>query len=159
MTSFVHVDQPTEHPAIIRAERAAESIKQATRHVLSARGAASLLLAAIVSALLVVASQVIDSWSDGHLLAGWIALWTVGFAALALAAGPVRGAVNNLRASMRRFAATRRAAAQDEALWAVALTDARVMADISRAMSQDAGKDVLEIPAASASRYEWGRGL
>lgn len=135
MTSFVHVDQPTEHPAIIRAERAAESIKQATRHVLSARGAASLLLAAIVSALLVVASQVIDSWSDGHLLAGWIALWTVGFAALA------------------------RAAAQDEALWAVALTDARVMADISRAMSQDAGKDVLEIPAASASRYEWGRGL
>jgi len=159
MTSFVQVDFPTEHPGVIRAERAAESIKQMTHTVLSPRGAASLLLAAIVSALLVVANQVIDTWSEGHLMAGWIALWTVGFAALALAAGPVRSAVTNGRVKLRHFAAGRRAAAQDEALWAVALTDARVMADISRAMSQDAGKDVLQIPAASASRYEWGRGL
>jgi hypothetical protein len=142
MTSFVHVDQPTEHPAIIRAERAAESIKQVSREVMSPRGAASLLLAAIVSALLVVANQVIDTWSDGHLLAGWIALWTVGFAALALVAGPVRSAVTNARVKLRQFAAARRAAAQDEALWAVAMTDARVMADISRAMSQGGARDV-----------------
>ena len=142
MTSFVHVDQPTEHPAIIRAERAAESIKQVTREVLSPRGAASLLLAAIVSALLVVANQVIDTWSEGHLMVGWIALWTVGFAALALAAGPVRSAVTNARVKLRQFAAARRAADQDEALWAVALTDARVMADISRAMSQGGARDV-----------------
>jgi hypothetical protein len=142
MTSFVHVAQPTEHPGVARAERAADSIKQAANSVMSPRGAASLLLAAIVSALLVVANQVIDTWSEGHLMLAWIALWTIGFAALALAAGPVRSAVNRLRVTMGQWSATRRAAAQDEALWAVALTDARVMADISRAMSQDASRDV-----------------
>ena len=159
MTSFVHVEQPTEHPGVIRAERVAESIKQASHRMVSPRGAAALLLAAIVSALLVAANEVIDTWSEGHLMVGWIALWTIGFAALALAAGPVRNAVNQSRAKLRQFAAERRAAAQDEALWAVALTDARVMADISRAMAQDASKDVLQIPAAVAPRYEWGRGL
>lgn len=159
MTSFVHVALPTEHPGVGRAKRAADSIKQAASTMTSARGAASLLLAALVSALLVVANQVIDTWSEGHLMLAWIALWTIGFAALALAAGPVRSAVNRVRLSIRRWAAARRAAAQDEALWQVALTDARVMADISRAMSQDAARDVLERPTASASRYEWGRGL
>ena len=34
------------------------------------------------------------------------------------------------------------AQAQDEALWQVAVTDARVMADISRAMTSDAARDV-----------------
>lgn len=159
MTSFVHVAMPTEHPGVARAERAADSLQQAASAVTSARGAATLLLAAIVSALLVVANQVIDTWTEGHLLAAWIVLWTIGFAALALAAGPVRGAVNQLRATTGHWAAVRRAHAQDEALWQVALTDARVMADISRAMSQDAGRDVLGVPLASASRYEWGRGL
>ena len=142
MTSFVHVDHPTEHAGIVRAGRAADSIKHITHQALSPRGAASLLLAAIVSALLVVANQVIDTWSEGHLLMAWITLWTVGFAALALAARPARTAVHSVRATMRGWAAARRAMAQDEALWQVALTDARVMADISRAMSQDASRDV-----------------
>ena len=142
MTSFVHVDHPTDHPGIVRAGRAADSIKQITRDALSPRGAASLLLAAIVSALLVVANQVIDTWSEGHLLMAWIALWTVGFAALALAARPARAAVQSVRARMRAWGAARRAMVQDEALWQVALSDARVMADISRAMSQDASRDV-----------------
>ena len=142
MTSFVNVDHPTEHPGVLRAERAAESIKQVTHEMLSPRGAATLLLSAIVSALLVVANQVIDTWSEGHLLMGWIALWTVGFAAIALAARPARRTVDGIRARLRTWAATRRALAQDEALWQVALSDARVMADISRAMSQDASRDV-----------------
>ena len=159
MTSFAHLADPSEHPGIAQADRAVESVARVARHVMSPRGTASLLLAAIVSALLVVANQVIDTWSEGHLLMGWIALWTVGFAALALAAGPVRASVNRVRTSMRGWAVARHARAQDEALWQVALTDARVMADISRAMSQDAARDVLVLPPVSGSRYEWGRGL
>ncbi|MFC5496522.1 hypothetical protein ACFPOE_03170 [Caenimonas terrae] len=167
MTSFVHVAQPSEHPGIARADHAVESITKGVRHAMSARGTASLLLAAIVSALLVAANQVIDTWTEGHLLVAWIALWTIGFAGLALAAGPVRAAVNQTRASARGWATARRAAAQDEALWQVALSDARVMADISRAMSHEAASDVLGRPTvtpaptatAAASRYEWGRGL
>lgn len=161
MSSFVHVAQPTEHPGVNRAERAADSFKHAANTLLSPRGAASLLLAAIVSALLVVANQVIDTWSEGHLLLAWITMWTIGFAALALAAAPARAAVNQLRVKMHHWAAGRRAAAQDEALWQVALTDARVMADLSRAMSNDAARDVLGYKTAPApgARYEWGRGL
>lgn len=145
MTSFVHVDQPTEHPGVSRAERAAETLTQAAHYIFSPRGAASLMLAAIVAALLVVANQVIDTWSDGHLLLAWIALWTVAFAGLALAARPVRAAVHRMRTGLRRGIAARRAAAQDEKLWQIALTDARVMADISRAMSSDASADVRRL--------------
>ena len=138
MTSFVHVDQPTEHPGVARAERAVEAIQYAAKNILSARGAAAMLLAAIVSAMLVVASQVIETWTEGHLLMGWIALWTVAFASLALAARPARTAVHAIRARVRRSAATRTAARQDDVMWQLAMTDARIMADISRAMSADA---------------------
>ncbi len=141
MTSFVHVDQPTEHPGVARAERAAEAIQYAARNILSARGAAAMLLAAIVSAMLVVASQVIETWTEGHLLMAWIILWTVAFAGLALAARPARAAVHAVRAQLRRGAAARHAARQDDLLWQLALTDARIMADISRAMSADAAGD------------------
>lgn len=142
MTSFVHVDHPTEHPGVVRAERAAEALQRAATSVFSPRGAASMLLAAIVSALLVVANQVIDTWTEGHLMLAWISLWTIGFAAIALVAAPARSAVNRMRLQLRQWAVARRAAEQDEALWRVALTDARVMADISRAMSSDAVRDI-----------------
>jgi hypothetical protein len=142
MTSFIQVAQPSEHPGVVRAERAASSIQRAASEMLSPRGAATLLLSAIVAALLVVASQVVETWADGDLLLAWITLWTVAFAALALAAGPIRKAVHQMRGLGRRWAAARRAAIQDEKLWQVALTDARVMADISRAMSEVALRDV-----------------
>lgn len=40
------------------------------------------------------------------------------------------------------FAAARKQRREDEKLWNIALSDARVMADLSRAMSQDAQRDV-----------------
>jgi hypothetical protein len=106
------------------------------------RAGASLLLAAIVAALVVVANQVVDTWTEGHLLAAWIVMWAVAFAALALLAAPAKRAAAVLRAGYQRWSAQRRAAAADEQLWNLALTDARVMADISRAMSADALRDV-----------------
>ena len=135
MTSFVHVDYATEHPGVARAERALESFKQFRRGFDGARATASLLLAALVSALLVVANQVVDTWTEGHLLAAWIVLWTVAFAALALLAAPVRRLAAASRTGLKRWVAAYRAAEQDRKLWEVALSDARVMADISRAMN------------------------
>ncbi|HSI52730.1 MAG: hypothetical protein ACAH21_09365 [Ramlibacter sp.] len=142
MTSFAHVDHPTEHPGVMRAERLAEAVAKAARNFDGARAGASMLLAAIVAALMVVANQVIDTWTEGHLLAAWIVMWAVAFAALALLASPARRAVASLRAGTRQWAAARKQAAQDEKLWAIALTDARVMADISRAMSAGASRDI-----------------
>jgi hypothetical protein len=142
MTSFVHTEYPAQHPGVARAERAADAFKSATSAFDGARGMAALLLAAVVSALLVVANQVIDTWTDGHLLSAWIALWVLAFAAIALLASPARRAAVGLRASYQAWAAGRKQAAEDDKLWSLALTDARVMAEISRAMSSDAARDV-----------------
>jgi hypothetical protein len=142
MTSFVHVDHPTQHPGVVRAERVAESVKNLASRLDGTRAIATMLLAAIVASVVVVANEVVDTWTEGHLMAAWILLWTVGFAALALMAAPARRAAAALRAGLKAWAAARRQAAQDEKLWDVALTDARVMAEISRAMSADAARDV-----------------
>ena len=142
MTSFAHVDNPAEHPGLIRVERLATSIQNGYRGLQGPRAGASLLLAAIVAALMVVANQVVDTWTEGHLLAAWIVMWAVAFASLALLATPAKQFVAGTRATMRRWSAARQQRIQDEKLWNVALTDARVMADISRAMSAGATRDV-----------------
>lgn len=142
MTSFVHVDYPTQHPGVVRAERAIATVRQLANRIDGTRTLATLLLAAIVSALLVVANQVVETWTEGHLLAAWIVLWTVGFAALGLLAVPARNVVRTARASLQRAAHARRRAAQDNALWQAALSDTRLMAELSHAMSRDAARDV-----------------
>ena len=88
MTSFAHVAYPTQHPAVVRAERAAQALRTIARRMDSTPAASSLLLAAIVAALLVVANQVVDTWTDGHLLAAWVVMWTVAF----FSGGGLRGA-------------------------------------------------------------------
>jgi hypothetical protein len=142
MTAFAHVDHPTEHLGVVRAERFVNEVKYAASRFNGARAAASLLLAAIVAALMVVANQVIDTWSEGHLLAAWIVMWAIAFASLALLASPAKRAVAAVRTGLRRWNASRIQAEEDRKLWEVALTDARVMADISRAMSASASRDI-----------------
>lgn len=137
MTSFIHIDQPLQHTGVARVQEAAASIKGIASSFDGARGGASLLLAAVVSAMLVVANQLIDTWTDGHLLAMWVALWCVAFAALALLAAPARRAVVSLRHGWAAWKESRKAYQADQKLWNVALSDARVMADLSRAMSRD----------------------
>ena len=142
MTSFAHVDYPSEHPGLVRAERAAQGLKEALHGFNGTRAGASVLLAAMVAALLVVANQVIDTWTEGHLLAAWIVMWAVAFASLALFATPAKRAAATLRVGLRRWNAARKQAAEDDQFWQLALTDARVMADISRAMSASATRDI-----------------
>jgi len=99
------------------------------------RTLAGMLLAASMAALLVVADQVIDTWSDGHLLAGWVALWTVAFAALALLATPLRQlAWLGSHAVQKRIQAAR-AAAFEQRMWEAAKHDPRVMEEIMAAMA------------------------
>jgi hypothetical protein len=141
-TSFASVHYPAEHPGVARIERTYGTLTGLGRAFDSARATSSMLLAAIVAALLVVANQVIDTWTEGHLLAAWIVLWTVAFAALALLAAPARSATAALRASLKAWNERRVRAAQDEQYWQAALSDARIMADISRAMSAAALDDV-----------------
>lgn len=142
MTNFAHVDYPTEHSGVIRAQNAAAAIKGIAASFDSARGASSLLLAAVVSALLVVANQVIDTWSEGHLLAAWMVLWLVAFAALALLSAPARRAAASLRAGFARWVESNRRAAEDQRTWQVAIRDPRIMAELNHAMGVPTLNDI-----------------
>jgi hypothetical protein len=140
MTNFVQPTYPTHHEGIERVGDAIDSATNAYHKFDGARGLATFLLAAVVSGLLFAANQLIDTWADGHLLAAWIALWAVAFAALALAAEPIRRAVNSLKtfdgsAIYAVWSARRKARIQDEKMWDYAQHDARLMADIMRAVN------------------------
>jgi hypothetical protein len=134
MTSFANVHYPTEHPGVVRAQNAAAALKDVAARFDGARGAATLLLAAVVSALLVVANQVVDSWGEGHLLAAWMVMWLVAFAGLALLALPARRTAFALRSAAQSWAARRRVAAEDARTWQVAQRDPRIMAELHHAM-------------------------
>lgn len=134
MTSFAHVQHPTEHPGVLRMERAGKNIHHLVRD--ASRSGATLLLAAIVAALLVVANQVVETWSEGHLLVAWIAMWAIAFASIALLATPARGMAGSLRAGLKRWNAARRQAADDRAMWQIAQTDPRVMQDLNCARTR-----------------------
>jgi hypothetical protein len=108
-------------------------VESSQETVNGSRTLAGMLLAAVLAALLVVADQVIDTWSDGHMLMAWVALWTVAFAALALLAPPLRLAAVAMAASVRlmfRAATLRR---NEQRMWDIAVTDYRAMADLRAA--------------------------
>ena len=141
-TSFATIHPATPQPGADRTARVVEGVRRAARALDGTRATASLLLAAMVSALLVVANQVVDTWTEGHLLAAWIVLWIVAFAALALFAAPARSAAAALRVNYREWQARQLQRRHDEQFWQAALQDARIMADISRAMNAAAMRDV-----------------
>lgn len=136
MTSFAHVQYPHRHPGVVRMERAGKSLGQVVHD--STFSGASLLLAAIVAALVVIANRVVETWAEGHLLVGWIALWAIAFAAMAVLAVPARRAAKKLGAGFKTWMAARRQAAEDRALWQLAQSDSRVMSDLTCAMTRGA---------------------
>jgi hypothetical protein len=133
----------------------------------STKGLAAVLLAAMVSALLVVADQLVDTWADGHLLAAWVLLWVVAFAAMALLAPTTRYFSSNLVRALDAWSRRMARERADERLWEVAQRDSRVMADLlaakTRAEELDAAKIVVAQPAAksgwslnsSEAQYMW----
>lgn len=135
MSSFVHVEYSLQHAGVARAERAVALLRAAWRQARHG----SLLLTALVSALLVVVHQLIDTWSEGHLLAAWVLMWAVAFGAMAFLAAPTRILARGLVDGLRRWDAARVHAADDRRLWEMARTDGRVMADIRCARDRAAG--------------------
>jgi chromate transport protein ChrA len=118
--------------------RAAGVIAKAgsVRNVDESKTLAGMLLAAALAALLVVADQVIEMWADGHLLLGWVALWTVTFAALALLAPPLRQLTSALASAVTRWSNEAKARRMEEKMWEYASKDYRVMAEIQQAAAR-----------------------
>ena len=131
------------HPAMLNspADRV-ESRTQATATESKVDGSktlAGMLLAASLASLLVVADQVISTWSDGHLLAGWVALWTVAFAALSFLATPLRRLSTSASAALVRWWSASNARRHEEAMWEFARHDMRVMAELQAAIDRSKG--------------------
>lgn len=133
MASFIQPSFPTQHLGVARIGSAAEALR---RGFDSTKGLSAMLLAAMVSALVVVADQLIETWADGHLMVAWVALWLVGFAALALFAGAARKLAVTVVSALDAWSERIARARADERLWAIARTDPRVMADLTAAMSR-----------------------
>jgi phosphoglycerate dehydrogenase-like enzyme len=115
----------------IASERAAEPARNRTSKLLAA-----MLLAALVSALLVVADSVVDTYSDGHLLLGWICLWAIGFTAIGLLADTARRAAAGVIHLVTDAGQRRVQKHADAYLLALARHDPRIMADLQAAIQR-----------------------
>jgi hypothetical protein len=71
---------------------------------------------------------------------GNLSLGNAGLSTLAFIGAPFTRSAARVRLGLAAWAARREQRHQDEKLWNVALGDARVMADLSRAMSRDAAQ-------------------
>ena len=98
--------------------------------------------AVLVASVMLVPAELLESGADDHLLMVWLAVWTVVFAVLSVLATPFTLLVQDLMADVAAWRIARKQAEEDREFWAVALSDARVMNDLSRAMSADASRDV-----------------
>ena len=143
MTSFVHLEYSNQHPGVLRVESAIDAAQHLRQGISGTRGLATLLLSAVAAAAMVVAYQVMDSVAEGHLLVMWIALWAAAFASLALFAGTARRIALRLKSGLDAWSRSLAEARADERLWAMAKSDARVMADLQSAItrSEVAGKN------------------
>lgn len=151
MNTFVQPERPIEHQGVVRLERAVHLLGRIGRRVGRTRNLVALLLAGALSALVVVADQIISTWNDGQLLLAWVALWSVLFAALALSAEVVFGWFARFQLAWKdqRAAAARRAA--DLQIWRVAQTDPRCMAELQAARFRAECK----AEEAGAARPQW----
>lgn len=154
MTSYTHAGYSTRHPDAEQAEAALQTARELHRGFDGGKGMAAVLLAAIVSAVLVVADQLLDTWADGHLMAAWVALWAVGFVAIAVLAGTVRRFSGKVVAALDGWAARMAQSRADERLWSIALKDARVMADLQSALARDDAQATLSPAVAQRARAQ-----
>jgi hypothetical protein len=129
MTTVLSSSYFASAPAVLSAPKAEGS-----------RTLAGMLLAAVLSALLVVADQVIDTWVDGHLLVGWVALWTVAFAALALLAPPLRKMSAAASSVIMGWVHASQERRMEEKMWEYAHRDPRIMAELQQAVMRSRGE-------------------
>lgn len=132
----------TTTPSPVRGSAALRAVRKA-----NGKGLAAVLLAAFVSALIVAADSVVDTYADGHLLIGWMSLWIVSFAAMVLLAGPAREAAARLACFIGTWGQRRAQKRADVYLMALALHDPRIMAEVQAAI-QRAEADALTMERA-----------
>jgi UDP-N-acetylmuramyl pentapeptide phosphotransferase/UDP-N-acetylglucosamine-1-phosphate transferase len=128
MTTLPFISQATTHLNLAAAQDAPKSASTN-----SSRTLGYLLLAAAVSAVLVVVNQAMDAWSEDHAVLAWAALWAIGFVAIGLLATPAHRTARSLRKGFAQWREENAEKAEEEKLWELAKHDHRVMAEIRAA--------------------------
>ena len=133
-TTLIHSPNPA--PAV--GAGAGASHVEAARRVGAPRALATLLLAAGVAALAVVTDRLIDTWADGHLFLGWVALWVVIFAGSALLAGTARRMARSTLTALDSWSRSLAEARAEARLWELAKLDPRLKAELIQARAREA---------------------
>ena len=97
---------------------------------------ATVLLAAGVSALLVLTDRLLDGWAESHLVAAWLALWAVAVLAIVLLRGLTRVLAQHLMTNLDKWSAQLARRRADQRLWDMAQKDPRLMRDLEVAMDR-----------------------
>jgi hypothetical protein len=137
MSTFIQSSYRTQHVGATRIEPATTAAGALYRGIDSTKSLSAMLLAFMVSALLVVADQLIGAWADGHIMLAWMAMWLVCFASLALFAGSARKVAVLLVGSLDAWSVRVARSRADARLWVIAKSDPRVMADLNAAMMRN----------------------
>jgi hypothetical protein len=135
MSTFVNPGFIKSHPGVNRFETMMDGFKGVNSTAESSgRSMLVLLLTAVFSALLVVANQVIDTWTEGHLMLAWIAFWIFAFCLFALAVAPIKGVFHKLAQSVAPWMASIKREQEDQQMWELAKQDPRLMSELKCAM-------------------------
>lgn len=121
----------------------------------SSRALSSLLLAAGVASLVVLADHMLEPWADEHHWAGWVALWAVAVGSLLALRGLTRALARMTMNTLDSWSARMAQRRADERLWHMAQTDSRLMADLQSALGrdeQDGVNDLQEFGNRQAAR-------
>ncbi len=97
---------------------------------------ATVLLAAGVSALLVVTDRLLDGWADAHRVGAWLALWAVAVLAIVLLRGLTRALAHKLMVRLDAWSAQLARRRADQRLWEMAQNDPRMMRDLEVALDR-----------------------
>ncbi|MBA4267334.1 MAG: hypothetical protein C0453_19840 [Comamonadaceae bacterium] len=124
----------------------------------SARSLAVMLLAAVISAMVVLADRLINTWVDGHLFLAWVALWVVVFAGMALFAGTARTIAQRTVRSLDGWSQTIAQARADARLWNIAQSDPRLMQELQQAVMRERA-DTEEAVAVSTPVSDFSNAL
>ena len=150
MMNFVHAAYPAQNYDVAPIESTVKAARQPGRGLGHRKGLAALLLAAVVAALLVAANQLDGTWSDNHLLAAWIVLWAIGFAALGLLAGTARKLAAGLATGFSAWSQRVARAHADAHFMETARHDPRIMAELQAASAYQYGDGTYEPPVGNA---------
>jgi len=152
-TSFVHVDQPTQHPGVQRAAAVVSQLRVARGRLNGARGMAAVLLAAVVAAILVVVDRIVTNLQDGEMLAMWAVLSALFFVAVSVGLNALMPLGGRLANAWEQAAERRANARADAQFMAYAAFDPRVMHELQAAVTRyESQNEGAESAATDAQR-------